>query len=286
MTALASALAYADRGWPVFPCRPDKRPLVKDWPHAASRDPAQIEAWWQEWPGALIGCPTGLSNTFVVLDIDIKDPSRYGFDTLAELGFAILPDAPMTHTASGGLHLYFQCPAEGLRNTAGSRGRGIGAGVDWRGIGGYVILPSQASGYRWDPCCNFDTMPLAAVPPALLPREPERPAVVRPTRPPTGLSAYAEAALDSACRRIIAAPNGEQRDTVNAEAFAIGTLTGAGAIPRDFAYRALLWAAAQMPSYDPLRPWRTREIEDKVRQAFEDGCRHPREGRHGRTRLG
>jgi hypothetical protein len=49
--------------------------------------------------------PTGEATGFVVLDIDVKRPDANGFDTLAELGRAILRNTPMVHTASGGLHV-------------------------------------------------------------------------------------------------------------------------------------------------------------------------------------
>jgi hypothetical protein len=53
----------------------------------------------------------------------------------------------------------------------------------------------------------------------------------------------------------------------------------AGAIPSDFARRALIWAARQIPDYDHRHPWRAAEIERKVNHAFEGGMRHPREAR-------
>jgi hypothetical protein len=93
------------------------------------------------------------------------------------------------------------------------------------------------------------------------------------------LSPYAEGALDRACRAIIGAPDGEQETTLNGEAFSIGTLAGAGAIPADFARRTLIWAAQRMPDFDCRHPWRTAEIVRKVNRAFEDGVRHPRERR-------
>jgi hypothetical protein len=143
-----------------------------------------------------------------------------------------------------------------------------------------VIVPSPGSGYHWDPHWNLDTAPLAAVPVTLLPQEPNRPATTaRQVRPATGLSPYAEAALDRACRFIIGAPDGEQEQTINTEAFAIGTLAHAVAIPSDFARRALIWAARQVPNYDRRHPWRVGEIERKVNRAFEDGMRQPREAR-------
>jgi hypothetical protein len=94
-----------------------------------------------------------------------------------------------------------------------------------------------------------------------------------------GLSRYAEAALDLACRAILAAPDGQQEVTLNKEAFSVGTLTASGALPPEFAERVLLWCAFQIPDYDPVRPWRKEEIERKVRRAFGDGMARPRGGR-------
>ena len=274
------ALSYARRGLAVFPCVPAgpkrKRPLIERGCRAAICDGEAIRRWWRRWPDALIGMATGRCSAAVVLDVDVKNPAANGFDTLADLGFAILPETRITHTPSGGLHLWFEPPMAELRNTGGARGRGIGPGLDWRGDGGYVIIPSPGSDYSFDPIWGIET-PLAPIPNALLPRPEERCASGALVRPAAGLSHYAEAALDSACRRIIAAPAGEQEATLNAESFAIGTLAGAGAIPADFARRALAWAARQIPDYDPRRRWRAAELERKVERAFTDGMRHPRE---------
>jgi hypothetical protein len=279
MTPHDAALLYVQQCWSVFPCNPEqgpecKRPLTRHGFRDASEDTAVIGSWWARRPNALIGVPTG--TEIVVLDIDVKRPDANGFDTLDDLGISILPETPMVHTATGGLHLYFAAPDRGLRNTGGGRGRGIGPGLDWRGDGGYVIVPSPGSGYRWDPHCNFRTTPLAEVPLALLPREVERPVAAGPVKPETGLSRYAEAALDSACRRIMAAPAGEQEATINGEVFAIGTLAGVNAIPAAFARRVLVWTTRQISSYDPRRPWRDVDLDCKVERAFSDGLRHPR----------
>jgi putative DNA primase/helicase len=288
MTPLDAALAYAARGWPTFPCwwlgHPnEKHPVAKAAPHGfknATMDPDVIAGWWRDCPKALVGLPTGRVSGFVVLDLDVKYDDQNGFDTLDNLGFGVLPETVMAHTASGGLHLYFAAPDQiEIRNTEGAKGRGIGSGLDWRGDGGYVIGPSPGSGYRWDPHWHIDNVPLAPVPPTLLPREWERATSSRPARPTTGLSPYAEAALDSACRRIMVAPAGEQEATLNAEAYSIGTLAAAGAIPADFAHRVLIWAARQITDHDPRRPWRTADIENKVERAFSDGMRHPRVAR-------
>jgi hypothetical protein len=77
----------------------------------------------------------------------------------------------LARTPSGGAHLYFTAHEHiEIRNAQGARGRGTGPGLDWRGTGGYLILPSLGSGYRWDLVCNLDTVPLALVPADLSPR--------------------------------------------------------------------------------------------------------------------
>ena len=58
---LDDALAYAARGWPVFPLRPgEKVPLIAkaaggNGVHDATTDPDQIRAWWTKHPTANIG---------------------------------------------------------------------------------------------------------------------------------------------------------------------------------------------------------------------------------------
>jgi hypothetical protein len=144
------------REWPIFPVARTTQPLTSHGYCDASIDPDVIAECWRRWPDALIGSPTGAN--FVVLDVDVKHPGPTGFDTLACLGVGILPDTPMSHTPSGGVHLYF-CPGQhDIPNTQGAVGRGIGPGLDWRRAGGSIILPSPDSviaGIRtaiWTPC--------------------------------------------------------------------------------------------------------------------------------------
>jgi hypothetical protein len=279
---IAAALRYSSRGWKIFPCHATgdkrKRPLTENGLHDASADPAVITEWWgRRHPDALIGLPTGATLGLVVLDIDVKAPAAYGYDTLGDLGFAILPVTPMAHTASGGLHLYFLHPGTDFRNTCGARGAGIGPGLDWRGDGGYVIAPAPGTGYSWDPICNFRTTKPVPVPAGLMPKKIEEHRTPSPAvKPAVGLSRYADAALDAACKAIASAPAGQQETTLNAECYSIGTLAGARAIPQDFARASLLWAAENMTSYDPRRPWRRIELTEKVNHAFDDGLRNPR----------
>ena len=280
MTPLDAALRYAARELPVFPCRPieprRKRPLVANGFHAAVTDPEKIRAWWSAWPDALIGVPTGAMTGFVVLDIDAKDDLANGFDTLEDLGHSILPDTPMVHTPSGGLHVYFAAlPDRELRNSAGL----LGPGLDVRGDGGYAIVPSPRSGYAWDPILNFKTTPLTPAPDWLWPPKPSRPAIAGPIVPVDGLSRYGERTIELACEAIARAPMGQQERALNAESFSVGTAAGAGLLPTDIALRALIKAAQAMPNYDPRLPWRPEEIDFKVRRAFQAGVANPREVR-------
>jgi hypothetical protein len=273
-------LEYAETV-PVFPCRKNepgrKRPHTGRGFHDASRDPAVIRAWRRQWPDALIGMPTGRVSGRWVLDIDVKRPEANGFDTLENLGH-VLPATPMAHTASGGLHVYFDAGGRELRNSEGL----IGPGLDVRGDGGYVIVPSPGSGYEWDPIYGPDT-PLAPAPDWLWPQKPSRPLSFGPIVPVVGLSRYGEAAIEAACNAIVRAGPGQQERTLNAECFSIGTLAGAAAIPADIALQALLRAVNTMPDYDPARPWRPEEIDFKVRRAFSAGQANPREVRHAKV---
>lgn len=280
MTPVDAALHYAARGWPIFPCNAQegpsrKRPLTPHGFHDASAEPAVITAWWRRWPDALIGMPTGRKLGNWVLDIDVKVPSANGFDSLDDLGHSILPETPMVHTASGGLHVYFDAGERELKCSAGL----LGPGLDVRGEGGYVILPSPGSGYWWDPQWNFGTVLLAQAPDWIWPPKLSRPAMTEPLRPVTGLSPYGRAAIESACDAIARAGPGEQERTLNAECFSIGSLAGAGALPADIALRALQRAGNAMPDHDGAWPWRPEEIESKVTRAFNAGLRHPREVR-------
>jgi hypothetical protein len=137
---LRAALAYAKRGTPVFPCRPDKSPLTQHGFKDATTDPARIHAYWTRWPGANIGIPTGKASGLLVLDED-----RTG--ALSELP-GELPATTTARTGGGGLHMLYRYPAgEVIRNSASK----LGAGIDVRGEGGYVIAPpSRTTGpYEW-----------------------------------------------------------------------------------------------------------------------------------------
>jgi hypothetical protein len=95
-------------------------------------------------------------------------------------------------------------------------------------------------------------------------------------RETTELTAYGRAALVSASRNIINAPNGQQEQTLNREGYTIGQAAAAGVVPSALALEVLVLAANEVRSLDPRRPWRPGEAERKVRRAFHQGWGKPR----------
>lgn len=138
---LAAALAYAASGWPVHPCQPrGKEPLTR-WRDAATTDARIIASWWRHWPTANVAIATGTPGPDVV-DFDTKD-GRAGLDSLDRLRAAgLLAGAfALVQTPSGGWHLYYAGTDQG--NASLRR-----HGVDFRGLGGYVLAPPSVVGGR------------------------------------------------------------------------------------------------------------------------------------------
>lgn len=134
-----SALAFAVSGIPVFPCTAGgKRPAVAGGFHAASSDPELVHRWWSAMPAANIGMPTGAATGLVVVDVDVHG-SVNGYAALDSAQRAGLLNGweAAVRTPSGGLHLFF--PAD--MNIEQRSWQSARAGIDFRGDGGYVIVP-------------------------------------------------------------------------------------------------------------------------------------------------
>jgi DNA polymerase-1 len=152
---LSAALGYHDAGIPVFPlCSPawgphthydtaskkqvecpetswGKHPLVR-WRQFQTVLPSRekVERWWTRWSDANIGMATGHLSGLVVGDFDghvaVQEAKRRG-----------LPSTAFVRTGKpGGQHHYFAWSDDAPRNFAGAVG-----GIDYRGEGGYVVLP-------------------------------------------------------------------------------------------------------------------------------------------------
>ena len=194
---LDAALAYAARGWHVFPChtpRPDgrcdcgerdcddteKHPIGKH-PRTAhgfkdgTTDPAVIRAWWKRWPHANVAIATGAASGLTVVDVD---PDY--LDTLATLTatHGALPDTVTAISGGGGRHYFFK-HLPGKTNVVKADGW-----VDLRTDGGYVVaapsLHKAGRRYEWEATAHPDDLPLADMPSWLAAVFPDRDAPPRP----------------------------------------------------------------------------------------------------------
>ena len=161
-----SALHYAGRGIPVFPLWPPcpapagatfthrcpkhgtscgKTPMTKSGFKDATVNLEQVRAWWTRTPQANIGTPTGV--LFDVIDVDGPEgiaSMLERFEDLNNIGIPLL--GRVTTPRGGGHHLLIAPTGQGNR-------AGLFPGVDYRGAGGYVVLPPSRGGngrlYRW-----------------------------------------------------------------------------------------------------------------------------------------
>lgn len=138
------ALAYAEAGFRVFPIKwGTKEPATAHGFHDATTDADQVRKWWRGRHN--LGLATGPQPNgwnLLAVDIDTDKGGKLSFLDLVDRYEAreLLSAAPQHLTPRGGWHLFFDAP-EDYRNT---RER-IGAGIDTRGAGGYVVLPPS----RW-----------------------------------------------------------------------------------------------------------------------------------------
>ena len=161
-TILSAVLAYAEMGWPGLPihapmgsgcscfikgCKSiGKHPAVKGGWKAATIDPDKLHKWFDNSLKRNLAIATGSVSGIFVLDVD----GALGEESLAKLEakYGPLPKTASVLTGRG-RHLYFLCPPQGLRCSAGK----IGPGLDIRGDGGYIIVPpslhQNGKQYEW-----------------------------------------------------------------------------------------------------------------------------------------
>jgi hypothetical protein len=161
---LIAALAYAAKGWHVFPVHSisngkctcgkqecehaGKHPRTQHGLHDTTIDPETIKRWWAfAWPDANIGIATGEVSGIVVLDID---PRHGGDKSLAEIEerFGRLPNTLRSKTGGGGWHFFFRHPGHYVKSIT------IMPGVDIKADGGYAVAPPSlhisGKSYEWE----------------------------------------------------------------------------------------------------------------------------------------
>ncbi|RVL38002.1 bifunctional DNA primase/polymerase [Sinorhizobium meliloti] len=300
MNDVTLALSYAANNIPVFPCRhvdevtdqydPEtgeflvlkaKTPLVSNGFKGATTRTRNINILWERNPGAMVGIPTGEQLGAWVLDVDVhKDDDGKiinGYEALAalEAKYGELPPTATAKTAGGGEHRYFKY-VPGVRN----RGK-LGAGLDVRGSGGYVIAPGSRTGdgreYVWIDYEGEGLPPLSDAPEWLLelvlPPAPTHTATSPYTYAGGENEAYVERAVSDELRLLAETTQGGRGEQVNRSAFSLGTLVGAGVLSRSEAEAGLFDAAY---ANGVVAKDGEREIRAKIRRGLDAGIKQPR----------
>jgi len=285
---LSEALAYVDRGWPVFPlgekgkkpkiptAHPEGDPLrgcmggcgrLGHGLYDATIEPRQVHDWWAKWPAANIGLRCGVA--FDVLDVDARDP----WEATANAWPAVdMPGGPVASTGKG-WHFYLAPSGLGNATLIG------GASCDFRGAGGYVVAPPSLhpSGrrYEWYAPVDLGLMP---APEALLtlldpPREKRTP----PPAPPPGDTSLRGGwtprglvqRLATAAAPDAAGNNGERNHVLNWAAYKVGLDVSAGKATSEQARDAL----GQLYDTAISIGLAEREIEATIRSGYSTGAR-------------
>jgi hypothetical protein len=285
----ASALAYAERGWRVFPLHgivngictcgrtecgsAGKHPLVRRGLYEATTDRGVIKEWWRRWRSANIGLATGADSGLAVIDVDLPA-------ALASLGKLIelrIPHTLSGLTGGGGLHLVFSSDDAELGNSAG-RLPGVDddlPGVDLRANGGYVVAPPSIhrSGgrYAWlDP-----DRAIAPAPDWL--KQPERNYVALGDIAGASFegdgTAYGLAVLRDELDRLRAAQVGTRNHELNRAAFVLAQLVAGGELLESAARSSLLGVGLSIGLDEP-------ESRQTIDSAFAAGLRNPRVAPH------
>ena len=138
---LHQALAYARRGWPVFPCLPGQKiPATAHGFRDATTDKQQITDWFgrgQRWNLAIATGTPGPD----VLDIDQHGEAGNGYPAFGKLERAGLVDGASAYvrTPACGMHAYFT-------GTGQHNGRLPSHHLDFRATGGYILAPPSSIG--------------------------------------------------------------------------------------------------------------------------------------------
>lgn len=259
------ALAWAAAGFRVFPCRPvdwrladgiilkAKMPRVS-WGEEATTDATVINAWWDRWADSLPAIV--LMNSGIVA----LDPDRHagGPDGVAAWRKLCVENdwddskQPVVSTSGGGEHIYFKQPdGEPLNNSEGDLPDAINIRAN-----GYTIAPGAMlpDGRKWRTRKGspelMEAVKNGAIPPVpdwlvkilRAQKTPER--AKREASQPKGVigpreRAYAAKALKENAAELATTQEGKRNGKLNAIAFRMGRMIGAGWIERSAVERAL-----------------------------------------------
>ena len=216
---------------PVLPLN-GKIPLLRNGLRGASCDPMAVRFWWQRWPKANIGVPTG--SKFWALDVDP------GADLDAFLGDNRLPDTRQVLTPRG-RHIYF-ASNDKIRNSAAK----LALGIDVRGHGGFVVVPPSmgpdGTPYRWANNAPIRPAPSWLIARLLPPKPRPRVSVCSPKK----IQSYVQAAVYNELTDLEGAREGNRNDRLNKSAFALGGFIKSQLLPEDWTAQQLENRAIQL----------------------------------------
>lgn len=143
---LQVALALVAAGLPTFPAliikRRDKwvkKPAIRNWQTSACTEEAQIRAWWKIFRHAVPAIALNCAR-LVVLDPDRHPGGVDGteaFERIVRDIGGLPPGCPLTDSPAGSHYFFRQLPDMALGNSEGA----LPAGINVRGIGGFIIAP-------------------------------------------------------------------------------------------------------------------------------------------------
>ena len=272
MSLLDAAIRYVSLGLRPFALRPQaKIPATEHGCLDASDDVAALRAQWQGVPDRNVGLATGALSGVLVLDVD--GPEGSASLAALEARHGALGATPEVATARG-RHLYFAYPGDQveIRNSAGK----LGAGLDIRTDGGYVVAPPSVhpdgSVYAWLDDRRIDSVPLAPLPDWMIAALTARPAPLPPLPPTThnwqGNTRYGSRALDGECDELARSGEGQRNQKLNEVAFRVGQLVAAGHLGESSAVAAVTSAAHACGLED-------REIRSTLASGFSAGQKSP-----------
>jgi len=264
----SAALWWANHGIPIFPLwwaadgvcacpngtecsSPAKHPMTPNGFNDATDNPDTISEWWERWPTANIGAPTG--DTFDVIDID--GGAAAWAQLTAKHGTPTHIAVAMTGRGAGGFH-YYTTP--GGQKTIPSGKRGLPAKIEIKGQGGYIVVPPSvhATGraYQWIKPIDGEMHGdidwpewLANVTAAETKPTPPPPSapINNPNIPADRVSRYGAAVLTRACDLVRNAGEGGRWNAVALEAVPLAARAVAGqCLDRQTAITAIQNAAA------------------------------------------
>nr|BFF20081.1 hypothetical protein GCM10025730_36020 [Promicromonospora thailandica] len=216
-----------------------------------------------------------------MIDTDTPKPgstvSTSGEGTLAALaadhgGAEGLPATWTVTTPSGGVHRYYSTGH--LTTTLGNTAGRLGALIDTRGMGGYVVAPPTVTDAgRYEVTADAEAAPLPAWLVQHLTTRPAAPTRVHELRPVTHHSAYLRAVLAKEAQHVREATEGGRNHGLFAAACCLGELIAGGSLTESEAAGVLLDACAghiANGAFTEAEAWQT------IRSGFRRGAAKPR----------